>query len=198
MNKDIKKFIKIYNESCKKDVAEKTLENSTELTDENTENIQNESFGKWMKHLVVKGKSARNKELKNTILAVLKKFNFQQAETEEGDIDRTLYQKGQGKYDIYIQIDRQLFVKNRKKTYPKCDLTITVKNAKTKNDVGTDVVKANHSWTQEELINELNNALQSICDIELSSAYRQITKARTNNETDSELIRQGKDGKDRT
>ena len=178
MNKDIKTFIKIYNESCKQDIVEKTLENSTELTDENTENIQTESFGKWVKNLVTKGKGGQNKELKNTILGVLKKYNFQQAEDNQGNLNRYVYQKGQNKYDIIVHIDKQLFSKDDPSNT--CDLHIKVKNGKTKKVLGKEIVTVKHSWTSEELEKALNHKLSDICDIELSESYNPIQSKNKN------------------
>lgn len=109
-----------------------------------------------------------------------------------GNIERTLYNKGQGKYDIYIQIDPSVFQTNTKH-YPKGEMTITVLNAKTQQTVGEESITVNHSWTVEELTNEMNDALSSICDIELLTSYRQIVK---NNDSDGANDSNGSNGSD--
>lgn len=92
-----------------------------------------------------------------------------------GNIERNRYAKGQGKYDIYVKIDSNVF-KTNTKHYPKGNMYITVLNAKTQQTVGEESIKVNHSWTTEELVDKMNDALSTICDIELMTSYREIIK----------------------
>jgi len=109
--KTMKKFINIYNESIS---AEKELENSTELKDEN---VQTESLGKWAKSLF-KGNKSNATEFKKTILSALKSFNFRYERGEDGGKIRNKFAKGQGDYEIYITVDNELFEpKAKRNTY---------------------------------------------------------------------------------
>lgn len=166
----MKKFINIYNESIS---AEKELENSTELKDEN---IQNESLGKLAKTLF-KGNKSNATELKKTILSALKSFNFRYERGEDGGKIRNKFAKGQGDYEIYITVDNSLFDPKETGIFTKdkyCDISMRVVESANSEETGSNDVKVKFTWTLEEVKKALDEAYYEIADEHLDDSYREI------------------------
>lgn len=127
----------------------------TKLTDSNTENVENESVGKWFSNLFKNKSDVMNE----TIANVIEKFRFKPIEVN-GDVNPDFLGKKQGPYYIAMLL-------NQAEKDTNILVSVFSKNGK---EIGNaSLIEMKHSWTDEELAATLQNAVKKF-RIKLSSA----------------------------
>ena len=150
------KFEEIYKQIIQEE-NEHFLSQSTKLVDENDEQIVKESLGKWLKNTFTKfGKNALEKELANTFNNVIVKYQFSPLK-QNGQTNINLLGKREGDYIVVINLDPA------KDNFKSKELSISVLEGDSKKPVsGLDkkIIKIKHSWTENEMVNAINQVIQ--------------------------------------
>lgn len=146
-------FYKIYSNLINEENNELFYQ-STELVDE--EQLIKESLGKWAKNVFTKfGKDAVKNEMIKTFNNVINKYQLTPVK-QNGETNINLLGKKEGNFIILLDLDPA------KDNFKSQQIGVSVLENETKKPVkGIDrkIIKMKHSWTENELTEEINKVL---------------------------------------